>query len=234
MACSVGGWRTLFRATLGLRVSQWASGWPNGIPTLPAFTTRLVPTFRSNCMWVWPQTTRAAPSPAKTGKSRLSGVKRVKHSFSFRGVAWQKSTSPNLGKLRQRVLGHAARNRWCSGSSCSAVQRMSDIEILQALQCFKRHRAWQHIAANHNTVDFFLTNFPDYGFERREVRVNVIDCRDSHERTLPRSKQRPPKNTRPLPCDAGELSPAPRQKIGRAVCVAPTAQQLESRTGANE
>ena len=32
--------------------SQSAPGSPNGIPTLPALTTRVFPIVRSNCMWV--------------------------------------------------------------------------------------------------------------------------------------------------------------------------------------
>jgi hypothetical protein len=42
-----------------------------------------------------------------------------------------------------------------------------EVEMLQAFQGLKRHRAGQHIAANHNAVDSFLTNFRDYRFERR-------------------------------------------------------------------
>src|SRR5207245_1289858 len=67
------------------------------MPTLPAFTTRTLPTVRSNCACVCPHTTRGTSSRPKTGRRRSSGVRRVKISVSFRGVAWQNSTSPNPG-----------------------------------------------------------------------------------------------------------------------------------------
>src|SRR5947209_2464032 len=78
------------------------------MPTLPAFTTRVPPIVRSNCMCVCPHTTADTASPSNTGTSRSSGVRRVKISRSFRGVAWQNSTSPS-GPIRTRtVLGHRA------------------------------------------------------------------------------------------------------------------------------
>ena len=86
--------------------SQWAPGSPKGIPTLPAFTTRVWPIMRSNCMWVWPQTTIAASSASKSGRRRSSGVERVKMSFSFWGVAWQNRTDPRSGISSVTVFGH--------------------------------------------------------------------------------------------------------------------------------
>lgn len=58
------------------------------VPTRPALTIRRFATRRSNCMWVWPHTTTSASTPAKTDVNCDSGVTRVKHSTSFRGVAW--------------------------------------------------------------------------------------------------------------------------------------------------
>src|SRR2546428_11885299 len=65
---------------------------------------------RSNCMWVWPQTTIGTLTPSKTAKRRSSGVRRVNISVSFRGVAWQNSTSPNSGISRRSVCGQLANN----------------------------------------------------------------------------------------------------------------------------
>jgi hypothetical protein len=63
---------------------------PERIPTLPAFTTRIPPTFRSNCMWVCPQTAMGTLTQGKADRRRFSGVKRVNTSVSLRGMARQK------------------------------------------------------------------------------------------------------------------------------------------------
>lgn len=105
------------------RRSQYALGSPNGIPTLPAFTTLVRPIVRSNCMCVWPQTTSVPASPSKRGNNRSSGVRRVKTSSSLRGVPWQKSTCPMSGTSNSRVPGQLRIICACFASSCRPVQR---------------------------------------------------------------------------------------------------------------
>lgn len=50
-------------------------------------------------------------SPSKIGRTRSSGVRRVKHSLSSRGVPWQNSTCPHPSMSRRRVFGQLAKSR---------------------------------------------------------------------------------------------------------------------------
>ena len=84
--------------------SQYAPGSPKGVPTLPALTTRTLPIVRSNCMWVWPQTTTSASKAMKSDAIRSSWVRRVNTSLGFRGVAWQNRILPNPSISMRSVL----------------------------------------------------------------------------------------------------------------------------------
>ena len=92
---------------------------------LPALMMRVVPTVRSCCMCVWPHTTACTLSGSNIGSSVASGVVRMKISVSFRGVAWQNSTSPMPPTCSRRVSGHWSIVLASSSVSCAAFQRMA-------------------------------------------------------------------------------------------------------------
>src|SRR5438105_2394951 len=90
------------------------------MPTLPELITRLPAIVRSNCMWVCPQTITSASTSSSTGATRSSGVRSVKTSTSFRGVAWQK---------RIRSICTVGGNPWRnSSSSCVNAARVASSE----------------------------------------------------------------------------------------------------------
>ena len=47
-----------------------------------------------------------------------------------------------------------------------------------------RHRAGNDITSDDHTVYFTLMNIMEHSLQRREVPVNVIDCRDPHVLSL--------------------------------------------------
>lgn len=59
-------------------------------------------------MCVCPHTTIGASTPSTIARSRASGVRAVKISFSSRGVPWQNSTSPTPSTRRATVFGQRA------------------------------------------------------------------------------------------------------------------------------
>jgi hypothetical protein len=57
-----------------------------------------------------------------------------------------------------------------------------NVEIEQTRECLTRHRARNHIAPDHYLVYLGLTNIWQNSLKRREVRMNIIDGGDPHNR----------------------------------------------------
>ena len=58
-----------------------------------------------------------------------------------------------------------------------------NVEIPQTRDRFIWHRAGKHIAPDHYLIYFCLTNILEYSLECGEVRVNIVNCSDPHNRT---------------------------------------------------
>jgi hypothetical protein len=55
------------------------------------------------------------------------------------------------------------------------------IELEQTRQRFARHRAWKHIAPDHDMLYSCFTNIVEDSLECAEVSMNVIECSDPHK-----------------------------------------------------
>src|SRR5437588_6760059 len=53
-------------------------------------------------------------------------------------------------------------------------------EVQQAPDCFSRHRARKDIAPDHDMVYFCLTNIFEHRLKCWEVRMNIVNCSDTH------------------------------------------------------
>src|SRR5437660_11702418 len=57
-----------------------------------------------------------------------------------------------------------------------------NVEVQQTRDCFTWHRSGKHIAADHQMICFCLTNILEDSLKCGEVRMNIIDCSDPHNR----------------------------------------------------
>jgi hypothetical protein len=59
------------------------------------------------------------------------------------------------------------------------------VEAKQELERFARHGTRHDVAADNDPIDVRPSRVVEYGFQRRQVSMNVVQCRDSH--SAPRS-----------------------------------------------
>ena len=64
-----------------------------------------------------------------------------------------------------------------------------NVEVQQTRDCFPWHRARKHIAPDYYMVYFCLTNILEYSLKCGEVRMNIIDCSDPHNRPSSLSRE---------------------------------------------
>jgi hypothetical protein len=83
-------------------------------------------------------------------------------------------------------IDHEASVETENGGFAVAVEKLhGDFEAVQTGEHFARHWAGHDVPANDDLIDACCTDFAQYGFERRQVAVDVVERRYPHIGLLP-------------------------------------------------
>jgi hypothetical protein len=56
------------------------------------------------------------------------------------------------------------------------------VKLQQTVERFPGHRAWNHVAPDHNLIDLCFTDILEYSLQGGEVPMNIIKCSYTHNR----------------------------------------------------
>jgi len=61
------------------------------------------------------------------------------------------------------------------------------VEIQQTRERFAHHRSENHVAADDNMIDVFLSNVFEHRLKCRQISMDVVDCSNAHGIALTKS-----------------------------------------------